>query len=66
MNGTIGNRLVWTMNKPTVPGWYWSRLESGHVEVCTVLQSDIDNNTVGPGVNWAGPLEMPEELGSYG
>ena len=67
------NTLVWTTDKPTVPGWYWWRVSFGRTPTTLFISRDhIHENdvfTAGalvmflrevPG-EWAGPVPLPEE-----
>lgn len=65
--------LVWTKERPTVPGWYWQRL-IGRENTCTMAWITLENKklrcksifgdrqlTRFKGFEWAGPIPMPEE-----
>ena len=64
--------LVFTAEKPVLPGWYWYRLNSTEVDP-VVVQMHPQHDTVGPFGDgrtstlslekgeWAGPLEKPEK-----
>jgi hypothetical protein len=67
-------RLTWTHEKPTVPGWYWHRVqyqsnpEAYLSRVREVLEYNVGGLfVVGYGDvqsmngEWAGPIEQPEE-----
>ena len=65
-------RLVFTADKPVIPGWYWYRLSSAEAEP-VVVQVQPQQDSVGPwgdgstcklsleNGEWAGPLEKPEK-----
>ena len=65
-------KLIFTEDKPEIPGWYWYRINRKEAEpVVVYVNPQLD--TIGMGVEglqqplslgqgeWAGPLEMPEK-----
>ncbi len=62
-------RLKWTKDKPTKPGWYWRELTGLDVhckrhiiEICVDPRSGrLTGNTTIGSFKWAGPIEIPEE-----
>lgn len=63
--------LTWTRDRPTVPGWYWMRTQSGAFEEIVevfrrrgdlyVSEPDDLYPLSGYAGEWAGPLPHPEE-----
>lgn len=55
--------LVWTRKKPTIPGWYWIRLENGWPTIMRADQPEIDHPKVAfaRAAEFAGPLPEPQE-----
>jgi hypothetical protein len=62
-------KLIWTREKPTVPGWYWWRRRVGHKAFVVYLEehdgammeySQGRYFTLENG-EWAGPLAEPKE-----
>jgi hypothetical protein len=65
-------KLLFTEDKPEVPGWYWYRNNRKETEP-VVVYVHPQLNTIGVGMEgppqslslaegtWAGPLEMPEK-----
>jgi len=60
--------MIWTGEKPTVPGWYWWREHGVPLVVELVhnmnmeLMIEDDARHIGKlGGEWAGPLEPPKE-----
>ena len=65
-------KLLFTAEKPLIPGWYWHRMSRGKTEpVVVYVEPQLDR--VGTGEahtaptlsrtegEWAGPLEMPDK-----
>jgi len=62
--------LIWANDKPTVPGWYWHRIDSVDLDP-VIVRVEPQSNTVGPWGDgstsrlslaegeWAGPLKPP-------
>ena len=56
--------MIWTINKPTQPGWYWYRYcynQKRRFDILPITQAVLDR-----GVPWNGewsstPIAMPEE-----
>jgi hypothetical protein len=56
--------VIWTNEKPTVPGWYWYRELEGEPEILSIYKDDGQLLISGIGLlefpgEWAGPLERP-------
>lgn len=64
------DRLVWTRERPTEPGWYWWRTTS-HERIVQVTQMpsgsfwffvpDVSLSVESSVGQWAGPIPHPEE-----
>ena len=61
--------MIWTREKPTMPGWYWYR-EDKYAWITYVYESNsglrVSEMFEGKPVNayagkWAGPIEEPKE-----
>jgi hypothetical protein len=69
--GAHGARMMWTTDKPTVPGWYWWRRtvarQPAKVYVLEFIESHngLHNSRWGSVMvldgEWAGPINQPEE-----
>lgn len=63
--------MIWTTDKPTVPGWYWTKSKRGRRVTTTIqrVKAWRDGRLylyAGKPVErheceWAGPISMPEE-----
>jgi hypothetical protein len=61
------SELVWTTERPTVPGWYWGR----HAHILDLVmvwvgQDAIDSDLFKPGTEWAGPIPEPRPTPAEG
>lgn len=48
---------TWTVHRPTVPGRYWKRYATGHIDVGYVDPSGVHDGAEA----WAGPLTPPAD-----
>ncbi|WP_413935987.1 hypothetical protein [Nitrospira sp. BLG_1] len=65
------DRLVWTRERPTVPGWYWYRDMTTVPRVVSLIQDgyglvvygieEYCNRLYEVRGEWAGPIPPPEE-----
>lgn len=66
--------MTWTTEKPTEPGWYWMKADSGTDsgpivrQIVTIIGDHLYYNHPQHGAinipnerQWAGPIPMPEE-----
>ena len=65
-------KVLFTAEKPLIPGWYWHRMSRGETEP-VVVYVEPQRDRVGTGEaqpshtlshtegEWAGPLEMPDK-----
>jgi hypothetical protein len=63
------DKLTWTTETPTVPGWYWWRNNTGYEAVVNVVRMpagqlyfyvpDVSKSVESANGEWAGPLEPP-------
>lgn len=67
----MGARLIWTRDKPKVPGWYWYRGLTHEDDPLIVLVDEAGffqwpdggfQEVLLTKGDWAGPIEPPEEL----
>lgn len=60
-----GLRLTWTSERPTVPGWYWTRRRDFWVKDGPGLITEIRQDAIGmewrEGMQFAGPIREPAE-----
>lgn len=61
--------MTWTTAKPTVPGWYWWRVNPGDEEIVEVGEVEVYLSSGDrlkldtAGGEWAGPLDPPGQEG---
>ena len=70
--------LVWTKERPTVPGWYWYQCCFSRPRIAQIMYRGLDTDRLTASfagneedewvedmvVRWAGPIPMPEENGN--
>ena len=61
-------RLMWTLETPKKPGWYWAEMESGRIDIVKVVRAKgslvLQENQLPLWESdilwWLGPVAVPE------